>query len=197
MILTHGANSLKSNENIIGGKEYSVTKIGNQIWLAENLVYEFPGLVIGNESSASNIRACYYDNNKSKYAGNGLLYTWYAAKYLDDNKSTLIPGWRVPSANDWSILMNTAGGQSYAGKKLKSTIGWTTGAGTDDYGFNAKPYGRNDAGFKDLGYGAYFWTSSENGTTLGLYRFLNSADYVSTYDGSKANSYSVRLVKDA
>ncbi len=197
MILTHGANSLNFNENIIGGKEYAVTRIGNQIWLAENLVYEFPGLIVGDVSSSSNIRACYYDNNKGKYAVNGLLYSWYAAKYLDDNRSTIIPGWRVPSANDWNILMNIAGGQSYAGKKLKSTSGWTYGAGTDDYGFNAKPYGRHDSGFKDLGTGAYFWTSSENGSSLGLYRFLISADYVSTYDGSKASFYSLRLVKDA
>jgi uncharacterized protein (TIGR02145 family) len=50
--------------------------------------------------------------NKDLY---GALYNWYAV-----NKNTLCPtGWSIPSSDSWGPLVNTDGGKSVAGGRMK------------------------------------------------------------------------------
>lgn len=210
MILTHGASSLKveyDSKVTIGGRDYPVVKIGNQLWLAENLDWKFEGCVIGaSGTSTSESRANYYDNDEITYGITGkkcgLLYNWCAAKYLDDNKDTLLPdGWHVPSNSEWNTLATNVGGNSTAGTKLKAAnVSWATSwGGTDDYGFAALPAGgRYSTSFYYVGFYARFWTATEYSSTLAYYcgfdtgASIDSNGYNNTY-----NSFSVRLVKDA
>lgn len=195
----------------IGGRDYPTTKIGNQIWLAENLDYKFEGCNIGASSYPSTPAAWYYNNDEATYGATGrkcgLLYNWYAAKYLDDNRSDLLPkGWRVPTREDISALVNYAGGVNTAGTKLKAKDGSilsnfpSNWSGTDDYGMSIIPSGTRDhSSFYRDNTRMFIWTSTDRDGGLAYTRDIypsanvsndNTGDYM--YNGN-----SVRLVKDA
>jgi uncharacterized protein (TIGR02145 family) len=148
----------------IDGNVYKTVKIGNQIWMAENLkVTRYrDGSVIPNVTNSStwaNLTSgawCDYDNNIVNGNNYGHLYNWYAAS---DNRKIAPEGWHVPTSNEWIILENylIANGFNYDGtmsgnkisKSLCSNQGWifssTIGAaGNTDFaafqnktGFNA------------------------------------------------------------
>ena len=183
--------------NTIGGRTYRSVVIGGKEWLAENLDFKFSGLAFGQSgTSSSEPRGNYYQNNSSSYGKYGILYNWIAVKYLEDNKSSLIPGWHVPTTAEWDALATAVGGTSVAGTKLKSTTDWSSGAGTDDYGFSALPAGYYAGSFNSLGSDAYLWTAAERNSSNAYYRaFGTGASMNSSYD-SKYSQYSVRLVKD-
>ena len=189
-------------EVVIGGRTYRTVNIGGNEWLAENLDFKFSGLVVGSNSGTSSTqpRGNYYDNDEATYGvdGNkyGLLYNWIAVKYLDANRSSLIPGWHVPSADEWDLLANAVGGASVAGTMLKSSLDWSSGAGTNDYGFSAIPAGYYYGIFGGLGKKANFWTSTEYDINKAWYRGFDTRSSMDSYNPSKADQYSVRLVKD-
>ena len=190
---------------VIGGRNYPYVQIGNQLWLAENLDYKFEvdgsQLPIGVKGTPSTPSAWYYNNDEKTYGVNGnkygLLYNWYAAKYLEDNKSTLLPeGWHVPSETDWSTLSVTCGGSNSCGTKLKSTTEWSSGNGDDSYGFSAFPSGYYDGSFRRLGDDIYLWTNESYGMDARVINLspgtsLNFSGYSKTYGSS------IRLVKDS
>jgi uncharacterized protein (TIGR02145 family) len=113
-------------------------------------------------------------------------------------------GWHLPSEPEFSSLIATTGGSSYAGARLKSSSGWqkkddnSNGNGDDVYLFTALP-----AGFKDYRNGMYylegiethFWSSTERdgyGYQMQLTRSMSAyADYT-----FKNYGYSVRCVQD-
>jgi uncharacterized protein (TIGR02145 family) len=66
--------------------EYAVKRIGDQIWMTDNLRY------ISNESISFRC--------DSKNDGKGRLYNW------NDAKESVPKGWRLPSRKDYSILIN-------------------------------------------------------------------------------------------
>lgn len=193
----------------IGGRVYRTVTIGGSTWFAENLDYKFSGCGIGVSGSPSTPNAWYYNDNEATYGIDGarkcgLLYNWYAVKLLNDNRADLIPGWHVPTSDEWDALANAVGGTGVAGTRLKAIDGaadgsWPTGwNGTDDYGFAAFPAGRRDSGsFSSLGSDAYFWAASEYSSTSAYSRrFTTGASMNSSYR-DKTLAYSVRLVKDS
>ena len=154
--------------------------IGNQTWMAENLKLThypngdpIPNLTkdiewasLGNNNNAD--AYSYYYNDKS--LGNGILYTYAAAKKVCPK------GWHLPSHAEWieleDFIKSEAPKNVYVGEILKATSGWANwginndlnGNGIDTYGFNALPCGwRNpDFGdFDDLECGVMLWTSTE------------------------------------
>lgn len=185
----------------IGGRRYPVVKIGNQLWMAENLDWKFDGLVVGQENSDSEPRANYYNNDEATYGVNGLkyglLYNWIAVKYLEDHKSELIPGWHVPTTTEWNALATAVGGSDIAGTKLKSTTGWHSGNGDGSYGFEAFPAGGQYSGsFSLLGSRAYFWTATQLSSTYAYNRYFNTNPPMGSLYDVKSDGISVRLVKD-
>jgi uncharacterized protein (TIGR02145 family) len=180
--------------------------------MAENLDYKFEvngsQIPIGQSGTPSTPAAWYYDNNETDYGIDGtykcgLLYNWYAAKYLDDNKDTLLPnGWHVPTASEWNALATAVGGASTAGTKLKALNGsagndWPTGwNGTDDYGFAVLPAGSYNGSFRSVGSSSHLWTTAESGS----YAYTQGFDTGATMNQFTKYEYfgsSVRLVKDA
>ena len=97
------------------GKKYKTTKIGNQTWMAQNLDYHgedgYLGLCYGDEPQKK-IRK---PENCEKY---GRLYDWNEAM------KACPKGWHLPSHKEWQTLVDFAGGDDVAGKKLKSKSGW-------------------------------------------------------------------------
>lgn len=205
MILTHGANSLERGGDFveIGGRRYPVVKIGNRLWMADNLDYPWEGLPIGESTSGSH-RANYFNNDEPTYGWNGykcgLLYNSAAASEL---ASFLSDGWHIPSVSEWDELI--ASTQDIPNAALLVSNGnlswapiWT---GSNMFGFNMIPSGQryNSETFWGSGKNAVFWTSDSG---YAIYRDYHSG--TSTLDSmftvlsiSGNPQYSIRLVKDA
>jgi len=185
------------------GRTYRTVNIGGVEWLAENLDYKFSGCNIGGSGTPSTPNAWYYNNDEATYGIDGirkcgLLYNWYAVKFLNDNRATLCPGWHVPTNDEWTALANAVGGTSTAGTKLKAAnVSWATSwGGTDDYGFGVLPAGLYYGSFINVGSYAYFWTITESGSRAYRRNFDTGATMYQDTDYKNAG-FSVRLVKDS
>lgn len=198
------------HEVTIGGKTYrTVLMPDGKEWLAENLDFAWDGLPVPTSDAreVETPQAMYYNYDESTYGWNGykcgLLYNWYAVKYLEDNKSTLIPGWHVATNAEWDALATAVGGKSTAGTKLKAkdnsvTSGWPSGwNGTDDYGFSAIPAGVHLGGFCFIGTRAYFWTATENNSSDACGWYFAPDSWLRSTVRNKVNYCSIYLVRDA
>ena len=187
----------------IGGRVYRTVTIGGATWLAENLDYKFSGCGIGGGGSPTTPNAWYYNNDEATYGIDGarkcgLLYNWYACKLLNDNRSDLIPGWHVPTNDEWTALSNAVGGMGVAGTRLKAAnVDWATSwGGTDDYGFGVLPAGYYNGSFYNVGSYARFWTLTEGGS-YAYYRYFDTGATMGQNSNYKYYGHSVRLVKDS
>ena len=197
------------------GQTYKTVKIGDQVWMAENLNYA------DSVTTASLIgKSWCYNNEPENCAVAGRLYKWAAAidsvKLTNDldnprncffGKTCTLPdtiygicpsGWHLPSNTEWETLFSEVGGSSTAGKILKSQTGWSkyhsqSGNGTDDVGFSALPVGYmdNEGFFYSNGKSAQFW-----GVTVYMALFVN--EYVILYNVQERidNAFSVRCLKN-
>lgn len=200
-----GQVTIVDNTTTIGGRVYRTVTIGGVTWTAENLDYKFSGCGIGGSGSPSTPNAWYYNNDEATYGIDGvrkcgLLYNWHAVKLLNDNRSDLIPGWHVPTKDEWTALATAVGGTSVAGARLKATnVSWavTSWPGTDDYGFEALPAGGYSGSFGNLGDRAFFHTSFQYSSSNAYYVDLTISNSLDIYAGAKNFGRSVRLVKDS
>ena len=201
-------------------KEYQWVIIGTQTWMAENLAY-LPAVsppLAGSDTvpyyyvfryEGSNLAAARVWEYYSTY---GVFYNWPAALNGDDS-SRSVPsgvrgicpeGWHLPSDGEWDILVNYLGGELAAGKRMKSTSGWNTyegesGEGDNSSGFNALAAGSRhiDGGFNQLGFSAWYWSSTGYDQSSTWYRSLGYFhEGVYRYFGNRRYGFSVRCVKD-
>lgn len=163
------------------GQTYKTVKIGDQVWMAENLNFDY------NEGSAISICNDSIDADCKKF---GRFYTWSAAVdsaglfgpegigcgdsawcELPKNFRGVCPqGWHLPDSLDYAELIYSMGGTFMASKAMKSTEGWmkcddpqsVEPNGTDKYGFNALSagLGYTDGRVPTVGEYATFWTAS-------------------------------------
>ena len=208
----------------IDNNSYSTVRIGNQLWMAENLKTTrlndgTPIPELTSDTTLWNYRTkspSYSWNGEDKdsyYEAYGRLYSWYAV-----NTGKLCPtGWHVPSDGEWTTMTDYLGGENAAGGKLKEagTDHWlspNTGA-TNEAGFIALPGGfgfdsvnEGEAGGNFL-YGAYFWSSTsedadarfeeDNQSNVAWRRELyNNTSGIERYVHGKQNGLSVRCIKD-
>jgi len=168
------------------GQKYTTVKIGNLVWMAQNLNYqtESGSWCYNNDNSNSNIY--------------GRLYDWETAKNASPT------GWRLPSKDDWAKLVAAAGSSEFefldAGKKLKSKSGWSKNSGTDKFGFSALPggYRRSDGTFNNAGDYGCWWTATEHDGLYAYNRYMyHNIDLVGEDRNYKRDGYSVRCVQDA
>ena len=135
-----------------------------------------------------------YANNSSNCEKYGRLYNWSTAM------SSCPAGWHLPKDAEWNTLENSVGGSSTAGKKLKSTSGWSNnGNGTDGFGFSALPGGSgySDGNFNNAGDYGYWWSATEFNTYNALRRYMYYGyEYVYMNYNFKYNQFSVRCVED-
>lgn len=115
-----GQVTIVDNTTTIGGRVYRTVTINGVTWLAENLDYKFSGCGIGGSGTPSTPNAWYYNNDEATYGIDGvrkcgLLYNWHAVKLLNDSRSDLIPGWHVPTKDEWTALATAVGGTRVAG----------------------------------------------------------------------------------
>ena len=188
-----GAGIYKTDDEgvVIGGRFYKVVKIGEQTWLAENLDFVDPFIVVGSEAISDSVAQANYYNNQEVYKKYGRLYNWNAIKYLQDNSATIFPGWRVPTEADYSQLLSIVGPNRTA-EKLRS-VEW---GGSDEFGFGLLASGQfTGSGFSNNGLSTSLWTQTESSSTVS--RRLNSFD--STIElaySTKTSQFPIRLVKE-
>ena len=172
------------------GQVYKTVKIGEQVWMAQNLNYIDTAKAIFKDSSWC------YDNNPRNCALAGRLYTWTVAK------DSLCPeGYHLPDTTEWNTLFASVDGTANAGTVLRSILGWDSVDGTNDYGFSAVAVGEryHSGSFDSEGTKAFIWTAtalpeeSENSAYAAY--FVENAT-VSFKKNFKDNGASVRCLKD-
>lgn len=198
-----GAGGGGGDYKLIGGRSYRTVIIGGVEWLAENLDFKFSGCKLGGSGTPTTPSAWYYDNDEDTYGIDGvrkcgLLYNWYAVKLLNENKNDIIPGWHVPSDDEWKELTDAVGGSSTAGTKLKaSNVSWaSTWGGTDEFGFDVLPAGDRRGAFYNIGNYADFWTIDDTSSSVAINRYFSNGTSINTSSHDKTDAYSVRLVRD-
>jgi uncharacterized protein (TIGR02145 family) len=210
----------------IDGNIYRTVKIGDQIWMAENLKvsrfrngapipelksYKTWAQTYDQESPA----CCYYDNKSKNGKLYGRLYNWFV---IEDVRGIAPKGWHVPSDEEWKRLEihlgfskkeadadGQRGSGTYVGYKLRSM----SCGGNDASGFNALPGGRREhngwfggiasVNFSGLDRWAAFWTSTDAGGGEAICRYLLDfapVDSITLDDDRKRFGLSIRCVRD-
>ena len=188
------------------GNRYRTVKIGNQIWMAENLNYKVDSSFCYNNQ----------DSNCTKY---GRLYTWSAAVGMPESECGLehkcsLPsenvqgvcpqGWHLPSTTELEALLGVSR------KNLESASDWHTckvdekgnlinGDGnlnsTDECGFSALPARTRDNGSSNFDHTA-FWSSSEKGLLYASSLEVNCGSGIVNERQLKNVAYSIRCIQD-
>ena len=207
------------------GNVYHTVKIGNQVWMVENLrtTRYNDGLAIPHVTDSTKWVAlttpghCFYDNtsNVDSIKEYGALYNWYAV----DTKKLAPAGWHVPTDKEWTILEKylIANGYNWDGttegnkvaKSLASTTDWETSTCEGEIGndlaknnsssFSALPGGSrtNYGDFFKIGSYGYWWSATESDASLAYSRYLGCGNVdLSRSNYYKSCGFSVRLVRD-
>lgn len=199
---------------------YKTIKLGNQIWMAENLkatkTTEGDDIrwVISDEDwanmNSTDLGYCYYNNDPSLGKIYGVLYNWYTAKKVCPS------GWHLPSDAEWIIFTNNIAKYFYIDIKAddygninkvggllkeKGTLHWksTNKEATNRIDFSALPGGRRNSNgrFYYLEEIGSWWTNTNDSSNKAYYRYIDylfSGIYRHKNDVSQA--YSVRCIKD-
>jgi uncharacterized protein (TIGR02145 family) len=190
------------------GNSYKTMKIGNQVWMAENLKTEqySNGELIPNIQDnslwGSFIKGalCHYDNLNQNDEVYGKLYNWYA---VADPRNVCPIGWHVPTDAEWTELTDYLGGLEVSGGKMKKMgLQYWQRPNSDASnlsGFSGLAGGnRNNNGpFYNIGKFGYWWSSSESEKSSAWYSYLNynsGSSFKSSLN--KQNGFSVRCIRD-
>jgi uncharacterized protein (TIGR02145 family) len=204
----------------VSGNVYTIVKIGDDWWMAENLAttqYRDGSPVELLQNNASNWENglpayCRYEDNT---LAPGMLYNWAAV----NNSAGLAPaGWHIATEEEWQTLERHLGmaadeiekvnwrESGACGDKLKTKgpTGWLNFEGV---------WGTNESGFSalagscrlwngswanpGLSSNGYWWTSTEKDSTAAYFRNLDyKKSGVFRFYVDKRYGMSVRCVKD-
>lgn len=183
----------------------SVT-IGTQTWSVANLAVttfqngdSIPEAKTNQEWVAAGISEkpawCYYNNDPKTGLKYGKLYNWFA---VNDPRGLAPAGWKMASDADWVQLVNSVGGQSLAGTRMKTTSGWSEGNhGTNESGFTGLPggYRIENGTFVNLGSIGTWWSSTESKTFEATDFYLALSGSLSRGSTPKQRGESVRCIR--
>ena len=203
------------------GNIYKTIIIGNQTWMAENLIVTHynngdpiqyvqreevePGVWVNLTTGAYGI---YNDDDldwHNSFPGDGILYNWYT---VDDSRGVCPGGWHVPFDTEYTILTDYLGGESVAAKKMKKTNLWNQhnqypDAATNESGFTAVPAGAREFEWAGAYGGIYhmgtYWSATNiwEGEDWAI-SYILGYDHPSVISRNKIkkSGYSVRCIKD-
>jgi uncharacterized protein (TIGR02145 family) len=192
----------------IDGNSYKTVRIGDQIWMGENLktTRYSDGTeiqIITDATTWNGLKTgayCWYKNDGSLYRDTyGAIYNGYAA----GNDMICPAGWHVPEKDDWLKLREFNGDSIKGGGKLKEagTVHWLTPNKEADNStnFTALPAGMRyfEGSFASLSTFTGIWSSTGTGTKDLWYMSLYYGDAAFTMGHiSKNHGFSVRCIKD-
>ena len=192
----------------IEGNTYKTIKIGDQLWMSENLRTtrfndgaDIP--LTKDDDSWHNLKSsgyCWYNNDEASFKDPyGALYNAYTVASWK-----LCPsGWHVPSIDEWRTLRDFLGDSSKAGGKLKEsvTVHWISpNKGADNRtGFTGLPSGIRyfEGTFASVLSFSGMWSATEASDEEEWYIGLYYAEAgLITDHRSKNYGLSVRCLKD-
>jgi uncharacterized protein (TIGR02145 family) len=206
----------------IEGNAYHTIKIGEQVWMAENLrTGHFPnGDPIPKIETNEDWVNLYYTPGSAyswylfdsvSYAGTyGALYTWMAAMNgagpnpsIPSGVQGVCPsGWHLPSDGEWKKLANFLGGEDVTGGKLKEegTSHWLDpnyGA-TNESGFTALPggFGISTIPYGGLGEIGVWWSTDTTDNIPNVWLIEHDYGKIYTEPVVLNIAVSVRCIKD-
>ena len=210
-----GSGTFTDNRN---DKVYEWIRIGDQVWMAENLAY-LPVVSPPTEGSTTEPHYYVYGYNGSNveearatenYTTYGVLYNWPAA--IDDESASnenpsgvqgVCPSnWHLPSETEWIELLDYLGGDTIAGGKLKEAgyDHWNgpNTAADNSSGFTALPGGyRYEGGeFGALKSFGSWWTTTENFEMIKRLSLDDDQKKAGISSYFKDGGFSVRCIKD-
>lgn len=167
---------IRVHEHVNEAFSPKTVKIGNHVWMAENLNVDDGG------------KGIYHNPENNEY-----YYTWDAAMRVA--KSIL--GWHLPTAIEWNEAALACGAIEVPYKDGSNP-------NYNDYDdaqelkdkLDVKLAGYYNGSFHSVGYDTYFWTSTECSSTSAYHRYFNTNTSMDSDDDSKYYGSSVRLVKD-
>jgi uncharacterized protein (TIGR02145 family) len=204
-------------KNSRDGKIYKTVKIGEQVWMAENLnVSTFrngdsiPHAATDQEWDNAGKEGrpawCYYENNTNNGLKFGKLYNWYAVM---DKRGLAPKGWHIAKNTEWEILIQYFGGVEESGRlkfnyesyPTSSQISYNTFWGNISgersvFGFN------NYLNFIPLGEDSHssWWVGRKSKKDLGIhnyYQYLYNLKILDrVLDCRETEGHSVRCIKD-
>ncbi len=192
----------------IDGNRYLTVKLGTQTWMRENLRTsryrngdKIPEIPMDIDWAADSIGSwCWYDNSNFNDIPTGKLYNWYV---VEDSRGLCPNGWHVPTVTEWTVLIDSLGGQSISGGKMKEKglthWGDPNIGSTNESGFTGLPGGyRNVNGsFVNMTTYCNWWTSIETSGSVAKARNLQNDEVdVNYFNYDKRLGNSVRCIKD-
>jgi uncharacterized protein (TIGR02145 family)/uncharacterized repeat protein (TIGR02543 family) len=142
----------------LSNNEYHEVKIGNQVWMVENLkttkLKNGDNIVIGTNFF-------YCAGNSANTNDYGLLYPWAT---VNDSRGLAPEGWHIPSYEEWQTLVDyvtaNAGGNVAVLMSNNSGV-WSPAPSpnANSWGFSAYPSGTSDPDSK--GTIAKWWSSTD------------------------------------
>jgi len=188
------------------GKTYHTVKIGNQVWMKENL--DVGVRISGALEQTDNgiIEKYYYNNDSVNYAKYGAFYQWdEAMQYstVPGSQGICPPGWHIPTIEEWKTLKVFVSENGNALKEVNQGI--LDGIGTNTSGFSALLTGHrtmyrfNNSNFESFGSSADFWSSASAGNYSPFIHLISSWAGITAGEGveiDKKFGLSVRCIKD-
>ena len=193
----------------VDGNIYHTVKIGNQIWMVENLktTKYRDGTEISNVSDTSAwselTTGAYSDyfnkpDNTEKY---GRLYNWFA---VDNSRKICPEGWHVPTYSEWESLKNTINNNSNNNEAKEYKGWWSYRINGDsllpiDYR-DSKGAFHNEKIQGNIYIGSYggWWTSTQLDDLTAWQVSVGFSSYFMLFNkSSKKAGYSVLCIKEA
>ncbi|QGY47184.1 T9SS type A sorting domain-containing protein [Maribellus comscasis] len=197
--------SVEFYECKIGEKYYKTVRIGEQVWMAENL--EYLPQVNGQDDMSTSEEKYYVYNYDGTDVAEAKATDYYQTYGSLLNVTAAIDnaprGWRLPTNEDWSTLRNfintDQGTSEKAGQHLKATAGWIeegAGNGPDTYGFSAVPNGRFQSGGYCCATGySFLWSSTEVNAEEGhKFYIVQTDENLYDSDAPKSSGHAVRYI---
>ena len=192
----------------IEGNTYKTVRIGNQVWMADNLKTTRYNdgteiLLVTNTEIWRNLTTpgyCWYNNDDISFKDTyGALYNGYSV-----STGNLCPtGWHVPAREEWQQLREFLGDTITGGGKLKEagTTHWLSpNKGADNSsGFKALAAGIRyfEGSFSAFSYYTGIWSATEIGSNDEWYLSLYFGDAIVNMNyTSKNHGFSVRCIKE-
>ena len=192
----------------IDGNVYATVKIGTQVWLTSNLktTHYSNGDSIPNVTSntawatLTTGAQCTYNNIVNVDSINlfGRLYNFYA---VADSRGIAPIGWHVATDAEWTNLIKYLGTMAAARLKETGLVHWAPNFDAlNDTKFSAVSTGARTSyqgNFYNIrGRTGSWWSSTETGQSLALYRYIDSDNNSGNRSLEKSNGYTVRCIKD-
>lgn len=182
----------------VEGNIYTTVKIGEQIWMQENLR-------VSVAPDSSGITSYLYNDDPENEEKFGRLYTWDVAMNgsTSEKAQDICPvGWHIPSDGEWKTLEMFLG-MTQQEADMSNTwrgagVGTKLGKGGDS-GYEALYAGRrtNFGSYSLLNMYEYVWTSTEAGTNAWRRCLEVGVSTVGRWDTFPKNyAFSVRCVKN-